>query len=93
MRLSVGVVGEEIHVCVIDRGPGIPQHLRDKVLAPFVQLGDVGTATNAGGVGLGMSIAQGFLQAMHGRLELDDTPGGGLTVILVLPVARQGEKP
>ncbi|HEX2783477.1 MAG TPA: ATP-binding protein, partial [Ilumatobacteraceae bacterium] len=94
VRLSVGVVGEEIHVCVIDRGPGIPAHLRDKVLAPFVQLRDdrsVG-GSSADGVGLGMSIAQGFLQAMHGRLELDDTPGGGLTVILVLPIAQPREE-
>jgi two-component system sensor histidine kinase KdpD len=38
-----------------------------------------------------MSIAQGFVQAMHGRLELDDTPGGGLTVTIVLPLAEVGE--
>ena len=50
-------------------------------------------AAAADGVGLGMSIAQGFMQAMHGRLELDDTPGGGLTVIIVLPLARTGEQP
>jgi len=84
VRITVGVVGHEIHVCVIDRGPGIPEHLRARVMAPFQQFGD-GRA--AGGVGLGMSIAQGFVQAMHGRLELDDTPGGGLTVLIALPVA------
>jgi two-component system sensor histidine kinase KdpD len=82
-RLTVGVVGHEIHVCVIDRGPGIPRHLRERVMAPFQQLGD---DRSADGVGLGMSIAQGFVQAMHGRLELDDTPGGGLTVIIALPI-------
>jgi two-component system sensor histidine kinase KdpD len=83
-RLTVGVVGHEIHVCVIDRGPGIPRHLRERVLAPFQQLGD---DRSGDGVGLGMSIAQGFVQAMHGRLELDDTPGGGLTVIIALPIS------
>ena len=88
VRLTVGVVGNEIHVCVIDRGPGIPRHQREKVMAPFQQLGD---ARAAGGVGLGMSIALGFILAMHGRLELDDTPGGGLTVIIALPMAATGE--
>ncbi len=84
VRLTVGVVGDEIHVCVIDRGPGIPGHQREMVLAPFQQLGD---ARAAGGVGLGMSIALGFIRAMHGTLEFDDTPGGGLTVIIALPIA------
>jgi len=84
VRLTVGVVGDEVHVCTIDRGPGIPSEMRTRVMAPFQQLGD---ARSANGVGLGMSIAQGFVEAMHGRLELDDTPGGGLTVIIALPLA------
>jgi two-component system sensor histidine kinase KdpD len=85
VRLTVGVVGNEMHVCTIDRGPGIPKELRTKVMAPFQQLGD---DRSADGVGLGMSIAQGFVQAMHGRLELDDTPGGGLTVIIAIPLVE-----
>jgi two-component system sensor histidine kinase KdpD len=87
-RITVGVVGQEVHVCVIDRGAGIPEHLRERIMAPFQQLGD---DRAGGGVGLGMSIAQGFVQAMHGRLELDDTPGGGLTVTIVLPLAEADE--
>ncbi|MGZ4724533.1 MAG: DUF4118 domain-containing protein [Ilumatobacteraceae bacterium] len=89
VRLTVGVVGQEIHVCVIDRGPGIPAHLRETVMAPFQQLGD---DRAGGGVGLGMSIAQGFMQSMHGRLELDDTPGGGLTVIIAVPIAEREDR-
>ena len=88
VRLTVGVVGHEIHVCTIDRGPGIAKHLRAKVMAPFQQLGD---DRSADGVGLGMSIAQGFVQAMHARLELDDTPGGGLTVIIALPIVETAD--
>jgi two-component system sensor histidine kinase KdpD len=89
VRLTVGVVGSEMHVCTIDRGPGIPKDLRTKVMAPFQQLGD---DRSADGVGLGMSIAQGFVQAMHGRLELDDTPGGGLTVIIAIPLVEPAEQ-
>lgn len=84
VRLTVGVVGDEIHVCTIDRGPGIPSELRGRVTAPFQQLGD---DRSADGVGLGLSIAQGFVHAMEGTLSLEDTPGGGLTVIIALPIA------
>ena len=42
---------------------------------PFQRLGD----TRAGeGVGLGLAVAQGFVEAMGGEIEVDDTPGGGL---------------
>jgi two-component system sensor histidine kinase KdpD len=88
VRVTVGLVGEQIHVCTIDRGPGIPLDLRRKVMAPFQQLGD---DRSADGVGLGLSIAQGFVHAMNGTLSLEDTPGGGLTVIIALPIAVQGE--
>jgi two-component system sensor histidine kinase KdpD len=88
VRLTVGVVGDEIHVCTIDRGPGIPAQLRERVTAPFQRLGD---DRSAEGVGLGLSIAQGFVHAMHGSLSLEDTPGGGLTVIIALPIAKAEE--
>ena len=56
---------------------------------PFQRLGDQ-RATDEG-VGLGLSIAQGFIDAMHGTLTLDDTPGGGLTVTIALPKAAELE--
>ncbi|MFN8024263.1 MAG: DUF4118 domain-containing protein [Acidimicrobiales bacterium] len=84
VRVAVQRVHDEVHVRVVDRGPGIPVSQRDQVLAPFQRLGDTHTSD---GVGLGLAIAQGFLEAMGGRLELDDTPGGGLTATLVLPHA------
>jgi two-component system sensor histidine kinase KdpD len=50
---------------------------------PFQRLDDRG-----GGVGLGLSVARGMVEAMGGRLDTADTPGGGLTLIVSLPVAR-----
>jgi two-component system sensor histidine kinase KdpD len=80
------VTGEMIdavlHLRVVDRGPGIPVAERDHVLAPFQRLGDRDTST---GVGLGLAITKGFVEAMHGAVLLDDTAGGGLTVTLILP--------
>jgi len=85
VRIVADQVGNEVHLCIIDRGPGIPAALRSKVLVPFQRLGDESVAS---GVGLGLSIAQGFVEALHGTLTLDDTPGGGLTVTVGLPVAE-----
>ncbi len=85
--MTVAPIGAELHVCVIDRGPGIPVGRRAAVLAPFQRSDDTATTD---GVGLGLSIVDGFVRAMHGRLELDDTPGGGLTAIIALPAAEGG---
>jgi two-component system sensor histidine kinase KdpD len=56
------------------------------VFRPFQRLGDGGNA-HADGVGLGLAVARGFVEAIDGRLTLDDTPGGGLTAAISLPVA------
>jgi two-component system sensor histidine kinase KdpD len=77
-------VGDEVHLMVIDHGRGVPIEDRERVLAPFHRLGD---STSDGGVGLGLAIARGFVEGVGGELRLDDTPGGGLTVTMVLPVA------
>jgi two-component system sensor histidine kinase KdpD len=68
--------GNDVRLSVIDRGPGIPPDERDKAFEPFQRLGDAGGT----GVGLGLAVARGFVEAMGGRLTLEDTPGGGLTV-------------
>ncbi|MCU1394371.1 MAG: osmosensitive channel histidine kinase KdpD [Ilumatobacteraceae bacterium] len=82
VRIECGVVGDTVHLRIVDRGPGIAAAERTKVLAPFQRLGDQHTTD---GVGLGLSIAQGFVDAMAGTFTLDDTPGGGLTVTITLP--------
>jgi len=75
---------------IVDRGPGIPYEQHAKVLAPFQRLGDSPSPAGVGrdGVGLGLSIAQGFIDALNGTMTLDDTPGGGLTVTLSVPIAH-----
>jgi two-component system sensor histidine kinase KdpD len=70
---------------VIDRGPGIPVSERDRIFQPFQRLGD--SPSQGAGVGLGLAVARGFTQAMGGQLIIDDTPGGGATMIVELKVA------
>jgi two-component system sensor histidine kinase KdpD len=73
-----------VELRVVDRGPGVPPGDRDRMFAPFQRLGDHDTTT---GVGLGLALSQGLTRAMGGTLEPDDTPGGGLTMTVTLPVA------
>lgn len=72
---------DRIELKIIDDGPGIPPADRSRVFTPFQRLGD----TSAGGLGLGLALARGLAEAMAATLDLRDTPGGGLTVVLSLP--------
>jgi two-component system sensor histidine kinase KdpD len=78
-------VGDDIDLTIVDRGPGIPKDDRERVFLPFQRLGD---RSNDAGVGLGLAIAKGFIEAMGARLSVDDTPGGGLTMTIRLHVAE-----
>jgi two-component system sensor histidine kinase KdpD len=77
-------VGQEVELRVVDHGPGVPARDREQLFEPFQRLGD---RQSPAGVGLGLAVARGFVDAMGGRLRLDDTPGGGLTAVVTLPAA------
>lgn len=86
VRISASAHRDVVEVRIIDYGPGIAVKDRDTVFEPFQRLADHSSGTGAG-VGLGLAIARGFIEAMHGTIELDDTPGGGLTTVISLPRA------
>lgn len=89
VRVQVQRVGNDVHIYVVDHGRGIRPRDRSVVLQPFHRLDD--SASNSG-VGLGLAIADGLTAAMGGTLELRDTPGGGLTAVVSLPMwLEQGE--
>ncbi|HEY2222240.1 MAG TPA: ATP-binding protein [Actinomycetospora sp.] len=75
---------ERVELRIVDDGPGVSPKARDKLFTPFQRLGDRDTGT---GVGLGLHVARGFTEAMGGTLTPEDTPGGGLTMVLSLPTA------
>ena len=76
VRVTAGQVGDRVLIAVIDEGPGIPRGAEEQLFAPFQRLGDHDTSI---GVGLGLSVARGFIEAMGGTISATDTPGGGLT--------------
>jgi two-component system sensor histidine kinase KdpD len=74
-----------VELRVIDRGPGVPQAGWYQIFVPFRRLGDTEGTT---GVGLGLTVARGLTEAMHGTLEPEQTPGGGLTMAISVPGTR-----
>ena len=84
VRVEGGAVPGAVRVRVIDRGPGIPPAERDRVFLPFQRLGD---RSSGAGVGLGLAVARGFTVAMGGELTVEETPGGGATMVVVLPTS------
>jgi two-component system sensor histidine kinase KdpD len=78
--------GGQVELRIVDHGKGLPKGSDSAVFAPFQRLGDRDATT---GVGLGLSVAKGFMEAMGGTIRTEDTPGGGLTVVLSLPVSAK----
>ena len=89
VRVTASTVGDRVLIAVIDEGSGIPRGAEEQLFAPFQRLGDQDNST---GVGLGLSVAKGFVEAMGGTIAATDTPGGGLTVLVDL-AASQGVTP
>ncbi|MGY1772076.1 ATP-binding protein [Blastococcus sp. SYSU D00813] len=81
VTVRAGAIGDRVELRVADRGPGVPEADRERVFAPFQRLGD---APAGQGVGLGLAVARGLAEAMGGALTAEDTPGGGLTMVLAL---------
>ena len=84
-RLSASAHRGHVELRVIDRGPGVPEADRDRIFTPFQRLGDSDTTT---GVGLGLALARGLMEAMGGHLMAEETPGGGLTMVIQLHLAQ-----
>ena len=85
-RVATSRLGGVAEIRVIDHGPGVAPERRGDMFAPFQRLGDT---DNTVGLGLGLALSRGFAEGMGGTLTPEDTPGGGLTMVMALPVADQ----
>jgi two-component system sensor histidine kinase KdpD len=74
-----------VELRVVDTGPGLSDELKDHMFEPFQRLGD----TSPEGLGLGLAVAQGLAEAVGAELTAEDTPGGGLTMVLSVPLASE----
>jgi two-component system sensor histidine kinase KdpD len=90
VRINAGRVADRMLINVVDEGPGVPRGTEEQLFEPFQRLGD---HHNKYGVGLGLSVARGFVEAMGGAISATDTPGGGLTVIVDLAAPAAGGLP
>jgi two-component system sensor histidine kinase KdpD len=85
-RLPIEIDAEYEHnqlmICVSDRGPGLPPEAAEQLFQKFYR----GDSRRAGGLGLGLSIARGFVEAHGGKLIAENRDGGGARFIIRLPV-------
>lgn len=88
VQVSARVVGADIEARVVDQGPGIPIHERERIFTPFYQARPGGTRK---GSGLGLAIAKGFIEANGGKIGVESLPGQGTSFVATLRFAKEEE--
>ncbi|NEB38128.1 sensor histidine kinase KdpD [Streptomyces sp. SID14515] len=87
VAVAASALGGRVELRVVDRGRGVPDEAKERIFEPFQRYGD---APRGAGVGLGLAVSRGFAEAMGGTLDAEDTPGGGLTMVLTLAATPGG---
>ena len=80
-RLTASARPGFVDVLVVDRGPGLSAGQKQRMFEPFQRLDD----RDPGGLGLGLAVARGLADALGAEITPEDTPGGGLTMMISVP--------
>lgn len=83
--VTARALGDRVELRVVDHGTGIPKADRRRAFLPFQRLGRPDDGT---GVGLGLVVSRSLAEAMGGTMAPEETPGGGLTMVVSLPFIR-----
>lgn len=86
--IDAAAVSGAVTVRVVDNGPGVPDDKKADLFTPFTRLDDSPGKT---GLGLGLAVAHGLAEACGATLAAEDTPGGGLTMTMTMPLAHARE--
>ncbi len=81
VRITAGVTEQSVELLVIDRGPGMSEARRDEILDPNARFN-----RERRGMDLGLTVATNFVRLLGGEFRFEDTPGGGLTVVMEFPL-------
>jgi len=79
-------------IAIVDHGEGIPPQIRDQIFQRFWRA-DTSRARETGGSGLGLAIVASIVSALDGSVAVEETPGGGATFIVSLPLATVAGTP
>ncbi|MBX3063580.1 MAG: DUF4118 domain-containing protein [Anaerolineae bacterium] len=82
IELRASANADHLEVLIINHGEPIPVNERERIMEPFYH-------GAKGQIGLGLPIAKGIIEAHQGKLRVEDTPGGGATFIIALPLAKE----
>ncbi|WP_336646500.1 sensor histidine kinase [Microbacterium sp. USHLN186] len=73
-------------IAIVDHGEGIPPQIREQIFERFWRA-DTSRARETGGAGLGLAIVASLVESLHGSVAVHETPGGGATFVVALPLA------
>jgi two-component system OmpR family sensor kinase len=91
LRVGVDAATNTGWIEVADHGEGVPDQIKDKIFQRFWRA-DTSRTRETGGSGLGLSIVASIVEALHGTVGVADTPGGGATFRVALPLAEAGRR-
>jgi two-component system OmpR family sensor kinase len=92
IRVSIDDAAERAMIEVIDHGEGIPPQIREKIFQRFWRA-DTSRTRETGGSGLGLAIVSSIVAAHNGTVDVVETPGGGATFRVSLPLAGSAAAP